>query len=128
MAEGNVLSEIFGQLNSSREITMRSLEPIRDFLWVDDAAQAVRAIAEKKITGVLNVGSGRGTSIRQLVRFAQMAYGSDQDVRGLRTDEQPSYLVLDIDNTEKAIGWIPKTRLENGVITLLNMNMKLKTK
>lgn len=126
MAAGNVLSHIFRQLDTGRAITMHSLEPIRDFLWVDDAAKAVRAIVEIKSTGVFNIGSGRGTSIRQLVRIAQTASGSNQDVIGLRTGERPSYLVLDIADTEKSIDWIPQVCLKDGLLRLLNTKMKLK--
>lgn len=128
MAEGNVLSHILRQLDSDSAITMHSLEPIRDFLWVDDAAQAVRAIVKNKSTGIYNIGSGRGTSIRKLVQLAQMAAGSSQDVIALQTAERPSHLVLDIAATEKSIGWTPQTCLEDGVRKLINMKMKSKIK
>ena len=121
MAAGNVLSHIFGQLGSGRAIKMFALDPIRDFLWVDDAAQAVCAIAKNKSTGIFNVGSGRGTSIRQLVRLAQVTSGSDQEVIGLRNAERPSYLVLDISETERSINWIPQICLADGVLRLVNM-------
>ena len=126
MAAGNVLSHIFGQLDTGRAITMHFLEPIRDFLWIDDAAQAVRAIVEKKSAGIFNIGSGRGTSIRQLVQLAQTISGSNQDVIGLRTGESPSYLVLDIADTEKSIDWIPQIYLKDGILRLLNMKLKIK--
>ncbi len=122
MAAGNVLNHILGQLVSGRAITMHSLDPIRDFLWVDDAAQAVCAIAKNKSKGIFNVGSGRGTSIRQLVHLAQAITGSNQEVISLQPDERPSYIVLDIVDTEKSIDWTPQICLEDGVLRLVNMN------
>lgn len=121
MAVVNVLSHILGQLDSGRAITMNSLDPVRDFLWVDDAAKAVCAMAKNKSTGIFNVGSGCGTSIRQLVRLAQLTSGSDQELIGLRTGERRSSLVLDISETERSIDWTPQICLADGVLRLVNM-------
>ncbi len=124
MAATNVLSHVLSQLGEDRTITMHALDPVRDFLWVDDAVSAVSILSEQKIAGVFNVGSGQGISIGELVGLAQRAAGTRQSVTGLRTLDQPSHLVLDITATRQHLGWSPQTLPEVGVRELVEMKMK----
>jgi nucleoside-diphosphate-sugar epimerase len=124
MAATNVLSHVLNQLGRGSTITMHALEPVRDFLWVNDAAGALSMLSEKKISGVFNVGSGQGTSIGELVGIAQQAAGTRQSVIGLQSGKRPSHLVLDIAATQQQVGWSPQTLLDVGVRELVEMNMK----
>jgi UDP-glucose 4-epimerase len=124
MAATNVLSHILNQLGQDRTITMHALDPVRDFLWIDDVVSALSILSQKQIAGVFNVGSGQGISIGELVGLAQRAAGTHQSVSGLRTLDQPSHLVLDITATSQHLGWSPQTSLEVGVRELVKMNMK----
>jgi nucleoside-diphosphate-sugar epimerase len=124
MAATNVLSHILNQLGQYRTITMHALDPVRDFLWIDDAVSALSILSEQQIAGVFNVGSGQGISIGELVGLAQRAAGTHQSVSGLRTLDQPSHLVLDITATRQHLGWSPQTFLEVGVRKLMKINMK----
>jgi UDP-glucose 4-epimerase len=124
MAATNVLSHIFNQLGQDRTITMHTLDPVRDFLWIDDAVNALSILSEQQIAGVFNVGSGQGISIGELVGLAQQAAGTHQSVSGLHTLDRPSHLVLDITATRQHLGWSPQTLLEVGVRKLMKMKMK----
>ena len=127
MAESNVLSHVLVQLGRDRTITMRSLDPVRDFLWIDDAVSALSIFSERENAGVFNVGSGQGISIGALVDLAQRCAGTRQSVAELRTLDQPSHLVLDITGTREQLGWSPKTLPEVGVRELVEMTLKPRT-
>ncbi len=124
MAASNVLNHIMKQLGGASTITMHALDPVRDFLWVDDAALALSETVSRDAAGLFNVGSGQGTSIRELVALAQSVVSSQQQVVALHKLDRLSYLVLDIAATRQALGWEPRIKLEQGVRNLLNMNMK----
>ena len=124
MAAGNVLSHILGQIGSGRTITMYALEPVRDFLWIEDAALAMTAMIAGETPGVFNVGSGRGTSIDELVDLVQEAAETRQNVVGVHALDRSSHLVLDISATTQTFGWTPQTRLEEGVRKMVNMKMQ----
>lgn len=121
MAGNNVLSHILAQLGRGPSITMHTLEPVRDFLWIEDAVEALYDMVLREAAGLFNVGSGVGTSIRQLVYMAQAATATRQDVKALYTQAHPSHLVLDIAATTQGLGWRPRTGLEEGVSKLVNM-------
>jgi UDP-glucose 4-epimerase len=103
---------------------MRSLGPVRDFLWIEDALTAFLAIIEKGASGVFNVGSGRGTSIRELVSMVQSIFKNKQDVIELCPLKESSNLILDIELTKKTLGWTPKTILEEGIRKMVAMKIK----
>ena len=124
MAAGNVLGQLLAQLGRGPTITMHSLEPVRDFLWVEDAARALCRMVESDTTGVFNVATGVGTSIRELVHMALAKAGSGQSVVALHALERPSHLVLDIAGTTAALGWEPEVGIEEGVGELVNLMTK----
>lgn len=120
MSTGNVLSHLLGQLGTGATITLHTLEPVRDFLWIDDAAQALAAIVARDARGLFNLGSGQGSSIRQLAAIAQQAAGTRQAVVERQAAAAPSSLVLDIADTCAALGWSPRTSLAEGIARLVN--------
>ena len=124
MSTENVVSHILNQAGLDGAITMRSLGPVRDFLWIEDAVTAFLAIIEKRVSGVFNVGSGRGTSIRELVSVVQSIFKNKQDVIELCPLKESSNLILDIELTKKTLGWAPKTILEEGIRKMVAMKIK----
>lgn len=123
MAGKNVLSTIVNQLLNSGPITVHDLTPVRDFLWIEDAARALAIMSTSQKSDIFNIGSGVGCSIKQLANSALEAAG--QGGRAVLSKEESasrSYLVL---NTAKAftqLGWTPKTTLHQGMVSLLNVN------
>jgi len=124
MAATNVLSHVLTQLGQDRMIMMHALDPVRDFLWIDDAVRALSILSERQPAGVFNVGSGQGISIGELVGLAQRAARTRQSISGLRTLDQPSQLVLDITATKRHLGWSPQMLTEVGIRELVEMKMK----
>ncbi len=90
---------------------------VRDYLFIDDAVDAgMKLLGAPSATGIFNVGSGRGTSIAELVELVIRTTGRD-----LKTIERPSRctdvkaVVLDCERLAAATGWTAKTGLEQGL-------------
>lgn len=117
----NVLSDILRQLEKEGPLVLRDTRPIRDFLWMDDAADAIARMATANASGIFNVGSGIGTSIRELaVMLLAMAGQPARDIASTKTDSVPSYIVTDISKTTEIFGWRPTTMLRAGLRQLLD--------
>lgn len=120
MVAGNVLGTMLAQLGREGPVRLQSTTPVRDFLWGGDAAEAIVLMAMGDAAGVMNVGSGTGTSIAALADAVLAAAGEAvRPVISLQSDTPPSHLVLDISATTKAIGWRPAVGLQDGVRCLL---------
>jgi GDP-L-fucose synthase len=94
--------------------------PLREFLHVDDLAQAV-VLATKKYDSSLhlNVGTGEELSIKELARKVAHAAGFTGEIAWDRTkpDGTPRK-VLDVSRI-KALGWKPTISLEEGIASTI---------
>jgi nucleoside-diphosphate-sugar epimerase len=121
MARGTVLGTILGQLRQSGFLTVQTTSPVRDFLWIDDAARALCRLIETRASGIFNVGCGTGVSIHELASIALAESGeTGRPVVGTQPDAEPSVLVLDIAATTAAIGWKPEVSLREGLRRMIN--------
>ena len=88
---------------------------VRDYVFVRDVAQATLAALGRE-GGVFNVGTGRGTTVLELVEAMREAAG-----REIEPEHRPERLgdlrrsVLDPSLAERELGWRAQTSLEDGL-------------
>jgi len=90
----------------------------RDFVYVDDVVAALVAAATARDVNrlVINVGSGQGTSINQLVEAIAAATGRELHTLYNRQEGGGvSRLVADIGLAREKLGWAPKVSLPEGL-------------
>lgn len=121
MAEGNVLSAILKQLPNAGPVRVFDSTPVRDFLWVEDAARALALMATSRAKGIFNVGSGEGVSIYELACVILNAAGQQgRAIESTHSGNGCSRLVLDPTQTETTFGWRPVVTLIDGIATLVS--------
>lgn len=127
MSTENVFSKIIQQVRCAGEVKVWNDKPIRDFLWVDDAVDALVEMALGKAKGIYNVASGRAVSIRELIDAALLSSGVDKQYIPTLTKSTDAYsaIFLDISDTFDSFGWAPKMKLEDGIKRLLNNEMRI---
>ena len=92
----------------------------RDFVHVSDLVNGLLVLADRgKVGEVYNIGSGRETSMRQLVEVVNMATGRREPLlKVISTIEDDTYrLVADISKIER-LGYRPVMSLHDGVRAL----------
>jgi UDP-glucose 4-epimerase len=90
---------------------------VRDYLYVEDAAEAlVKAAAFEGEPKVFNIGSGVGTSLKQLIQEIEALLGRPVPVEytAARTLDVPAN-VLDASLARRLLGWTPRTSLAEGL-------------
>lgn len=94
-------------------------EQVWDYLYVEDAAEAVYQVAvQPDATGIFNLGSGRESTVREVIErvrdlidpqaaigFGERPYPPDQVM----------HMVARIDRLQRATGWRPQTDLQTGL-------------
>ncbi len=87
----------------------------REFLHVDDAANAALALMESGATGLFNVGSGEDLTIRELAGIVAGVVSHDGPVEwdASKPDGTPQKL-LD-SSLIRATGWTPRISLDEGI-------------
>jgi UDP-glucose 4-epimerase len=86
---------------------------IRDYIHVSDLAdahvKAVRALLDGAESSALNLGTGRGWSIRELIASVREVTGREFTVQvGARRPGDPPSLVADASRARDQLGWRPR--------------------
>jgi len=91
---------------------------VRDFLHIDDVSDAfLGAVAYQGPHKVLNVGSGRGLSVHQVIAELKVAFGRDDLPcvhRPSRAADVPTN-VLETVLIRSELGWQPRVPLQTGL-------------
>jgi UDP-glucose 4-epimerase len=121
MSSSNVMSAILAQIPGSGALCLRDTTPVRDFVWIDDAAEAFVALATGPgPAGVFNVGTGIGTSIGTLARVALNIAGEGHREIQATAPARPSTIILDAAGTTEAYGWQPHLQVREGLSLLMS--------
>ena len=95
---------------------------MRDYVYVDDVADAfARAVGELGDGHRFNIGTGVGTSVRELhTAIAAAAEAPDDPVIGAARLGELQAIVLDVKAARDRLGWMPRTSLADGVAKTLD--------
>ena len=111
-----IMQDIFLKDN----VTIWSDIPKRDFIFTEDAADAVLKLLDVDYTGTLNLGTGKMNSIKEITSIIEKLSGKkiiseNKDVSG------PLEFSTDISKIKKITGWSPKYTLEEGLRKTYNI-------
>jgi nucleoside-diphosphate-sugar epimerase len=88
----------------------------RDFLFVDDAVDALARAVHTDVTGRMLIGTGAATSVLDVVeQLASLVGWSGEPEWAPPRPGDPRRSALDPGRAGKALGWQPWTRLEEGL-------------
>ncbi|MBF4694204.1 NAD-dependent epimerase/dehydratase family protein [Fusibacter ferrireducens] len=116
VATSGVVSAFFDKQNKGKGITVYGDgEQLRDFVYVEDVADAFYKAANIKYSGVLNLSAGMSTSINHLIQLIEK-YGEFKFVQHLEAKpNEVKKSQLDNALITRILDWIPVTSLEEGI-------------
>jgi len=95
-------------------------KPVRDFIFAEDAADAVVKLMNSKFTGVINLGSGQSNSVKKLTNI--ISKYSNKKIKTLNKKVTGPYKFLtNINLLKKVTKWKPKYSLEKGLLKTYNI-------
>jgi UDP-glucose 4-epimerase len=97
-----------------------SLGRFRDLIYIDDVVEAWQRAVERPGTPcqVYNLGTGRPTSVRELLEALKRAFElpADYPVEEMRGQPSDQFgLYADVSRLERDLGWRPVTTLDDGL-------------
>lgn len=120
---GRLTASVIESLLQGRSIRATHGRQIRDFSHAADVGGAFVALLDSNVTGVVNVGSGRPTSVRELIERLVTLVGTeaiiDWGAVPLSADEPP-LLVADVRRLCDEVGYSPQFGLNEGLLATLN--------
>ncbi|HKO37179.1 MAG TPA: NAD-dependent epimerase/dehydratase family protein [Solirubrobacterales bacterium] len=118
LGEAGVIAIFCGALKEGRRPTIfGDGTQTRDYIYVGDVVAAAIAAGESTVTGPINVGTGRETSVLELVdalRELGGAEGFEPEFAAARTGEVQR-ITIDAGRAERELGWKANIDLTDGL-------------
>ena len=109
-----------GRCRDARRCKCSHGNQYRDFLYVEDCADAFAALLDGLVEGPVNIASGRPVTIKEVVRtIASLIPGADavpMEFGAVPTpQDDPPLLVADVRRLTREVGWMPQINLADGL-------------
>lgn len=118
-ARGRLIASIINSLLKNEIPECSHGNQIRDFLYVKDAAEAFSALLDSDVQGAVNIASGEGKKIKDVVMTVAEIMGKPENICfALETqgDDEPKSIVADTQRLNVELGWKPRYKLEEGIV------------
>lgn len=109
---------IINTLLSGQEVKLVPGDRTRDYLYIEDVASAVCAVAQSRITGAVNIGSGLPVTVRDIaLEIGQLLGRVDLIKLGALpySASEPMHLLADNTKLREGTGWKPRVSLDDGL-------------
>ena len=97
--------------------------PVRDYVHISDIVAAhIQALEQKHVSGILNLGTSSGYSVKELIgAFARISGKSTKIHIKPRRAGDPSMILADITKAKNMLGWEPKHSLDEMIVSSLKI-------
>ena len=125
--------QIIDKLGRRESVKLTGGEQIRDYLYVDDLIDAyirtaVVPLSLKNNMEIINIGSGKGISIKEIALKIASQLGADKDLLKFGTlpyrTNETMYSVANIRKAKKILAWEPKISLKEGIENMIREYQK----
>ena len=113
-----LIPKLIRRLKEEETLPFDSGSLIRDFLSVEDLADAFVTLAQSDVQGAINLASGRDTSIRELLIAVADHLGTADKIQfDVQPDPegQPRRIVACVKRLNNELNWQPKTTLSKSI-------------
>ena len=115
--EGGVVAIVCAQVRQGQTATIYGDgSQTRDFVYVGDVVEAILAAGSSKATGAVNIGTGRETSVRELVRrLRDLDHPTPEPRIAAPREGEVLRSCLDPSRAAQVLGWSARTPLGEGL-------------
>lgn len=111
----NLFSTIISQA-TCREIKIFTLNSVRDYIWVEDAARQLVELAISSLSGKFHISTGNATSVEEVIRVSCDLHGNtDYKIVEIKPVCEFSKIVLSNKKTLRLLNLEEPTRIEVGL-------------
>ena len=120
-----LISYVVNELNNGRSPELTKCEQIWDYLYADDAARAILAVAQRGVHGkTYPLGSGVPRKLSEYIKIIRDIINPGIELNfGAKEyyPHQPMYLHADITELTQDTGWKPEISFEEGIKRILKV-------
>lgn len=113
---GRSLRQALQVLRDDHSFFLKSRDLLKDFIYIDDVASALLTCVEQKVSGIVPIGTGTGTTVHDFFHTLGRLLGKEHLIidRPSDTPDPAGNQVADISRLRQ-LGWSPTHSLEQGL-------------
>lgn len=117
----SLIPSLISALRSNQEPSIKNPSATNDYIYIDDVVSAfAKAVDVETCTGTFNLGTGRLTSVAEIVGLVERSIQSSDKFSSRLVENKceptsVSSMWADISLLERQIGWMPKVNLAEGI-------------
>jgi nucleoside-diphosphate-sugar epimerase len=121
--ERRLIAGIITSLLKDKPVKITKGEQVRDFLHVEDMAAAILAVAQSHISGIINIGSGKPVTVKEIaLNLGSLLEKSNLIQVGALPyrENDPMFVCSNNDLLKEKTDWKPKYTLTSGLKDTIN--------
>lgn len=114
---------IITELKKGNVPKLTNCEQLWDYLYVEDAANAILSVVYQRASGIFNIGSGQAVSLKSVVELIRKSVASDAVIDYGAVPYRPDqvmHLEADTSRIRQATGWTPSVTLKDGIERMIS--------
>ena len=115
---GRLVPAVIRSLLAGDHVATSTGAQVRDFMHVEDAAGALAAVLQSDLVGAVNIASGRGAPVAEVLDIIGELTGAGELIeRGARPagEREPARIVAKVERLVHEVGFEPEISLRNGL-------------
>ena len=120
---GSLIPYILSCIKNNKKPNFKNLENRNDYVYIKDVIDAfVKAIKIEQYYGIINLGSGKSTSIKKIVSIISKKNNNKKLITNNKKtiNKKNNYIYANIQLANKILNWQPKYNLNRAIDDLLN--------
>lgn len=110
----DLVPTLIQKILSPNEASVWSKKPVRDFIYLEDAADAIMLLMDTPHTGPINLGTGTSSSIGHIAEILKNCSGKETADLDMAVSG-PMNFCCDMSLLNRLTGWKPKYTIEQGI-------------
>lgn len=117
---GNLLKAIVGNSREGKPLTLYGKGVrTRDYTYVKDVAAGLAFIAQTDFCGEINLGTGIGTSVKQMLDTVNKICGNNLEIKNVSVDNEDDTCVVLAVERLNSLGFTAKYSVEDGMSEII---------
>ncbi|HTL56948.1 MAG TPA: NAD(P)-dependent oxidoreductase [Candidatus Limnocylindrales bacterium] len=113
-------SSIIQKLRQGEKIILKTPHSLKDYIYIEDLAEALLTVMEKGFRGNINLATGEGTTVIAIARALAELMGNPDLIEDAAKPERDPFPFVVADATRlKSLGWRPKVAIQEGLRRLV---------
>jgi nucleoside-diphosphate-sugar epimerase len=118
-------TSIIQKFSNGEKMALKTPHSTKDYIFIEDLAEALLTVVEKQFVGSINLGTGIGHSVKEIAQSVEKLMGKS----GLVAEADPPQVdplgyVVSENSRLRSLGWEPKYDLNRGLKALLEFVSK----